>query len=137
MKDIIKKLLREELLETINDKDVIDFNNINLTSEFNKLNDLLFRGEITPIPIRWGMDKNLIGTVYYAKDESGKEIIRGLRMSRFYDLTYVQFKNTLAHEMIHVYLSQQGIEHEHDEPFLKEMNRINGMGLGFNITVSE
>jgi hypothetical protein len=24
-----------------------------------------------------------------------------------------------------------------DEPFLKEMNRINGMGLGFNITVSE
>jgi len=137
MKKLIQELFRRMILETINDKDVIDFNDINLTSEFNRLNGLLFGSEIAPIPIRWGMDKNLIGTVYYAKDESGKEIIRGLRMSRFYDLTYGQFKNTLAHEMIHVYLSQQGIEHEHDEPFLKEMNRINGMGLGFNITVSE
>lgn len=127
----------KELLETINNKDVIDFNDINLSSEFNGLNDLLFRGEIVPIPIRWGLDKDRIGSLYYVKDDAGKYVIRGLRISKFYNLTYGQFKNTLAHEMIHVYLLQQGIDDNHDEPFLKEMNRINGMGLGFNITVSE
>lgn len=118
------------------DDEVIDFDDVNLVDEFNKLNKLLFGGKIKPILVKWGFDRNLIGSIYYKKD-GNKFIISSLRMSKFYNLTYGQFKNTLAHEMIHAYLFQRNIDHDHDEPFLKEMMRINGMGLGFRITTSE
>jgi hypothetical protein len=49
------------------------------------------------------------------------------------------FKNTLAHEMIHIKLlsiGEHNIHDPHDYKFFREADRINGMGLGYKITKS-
>ena len=57
-------------------------------------------------------------------------------MSQFIHVSYKVFKDTLAHEMIHVKLMQNGIDDGHGWRFQQEMRRINNLGLGFNVTVT-
>lgn len=64
-------------------------------------------------------------------------------MSKFFKIPYKMFKDTLAHEMIHVKNLQDDIKSKrkhykseaHGFDFIKEMNRINSMGLGFKVSV--
>lgn len=129
------KLIREAREHT-NDE-IVDFNEISLQHEFDKLNELLFSNELYPIEMEWNKRKAAHGVVKAQKDRrTGQITIKSLGISKFLAITYKHFKDVLAHEMIHVYWLQKHVNAGHDYRFLQQMERINNMGLGFNVTVT-
>lgn len=138
MKALIKELFRKNILEAreYSDDDIIDFNEISLDNEYDKLNNLLFNGDCKPIKLLWGARKTAHGHVKAYINRVTRQItLHSLTISKFYHITYKMFKDTLAHEMIHVYLLQKNINDNHGMLFQKEMNRINSMNLGFNVKI--
>lgn len=130
----IKKHLTEVREHT--DDEIVDFNGIDLQGEFNKLNNLLFDGKLQPVQMIWNKRKAAHGVVKATMNRATRAItIKSLAMSQFLKIPYKFFKDVLAHEMIHVYLLQKGINDKHGPYFHAEMYRINKMGLGFNVTV--
>jgi hypothetical protein len=139
MKTFIKSLLRES---TINegrehtDDEIVDFNEIDLQQEYNKLNQLLFKGNLQPVTMLWNKRKGAHGVVKGTRSRStGKITLKSLSMSQFLKVPYRFFKDVLAHEMIHVFWMQQDVNAKHGPLFVQQMNRINSMGLGFNVSV--
>lgn len=136
----IKKKLREslgiyEVKEHTNDE-IVDFNEIDLQREYDKLNDLLFNGKLQPVTMLWNKRKGAHGVVKGTRSRTtGKITLKSLSMSQFLKVPYKFFKDVLAHEMIHVFWMQQDVNAKHGELFIQEMNRINSMGLGFNVSV--
>ena len=131
-----------KLLDIINeareyaDDEIVDFNEINLQHEFNKLNELLFNNELYPIEMMWNRTRSAHGQVKAQKfRRTGEIVIKSLSISKFLAITYKHFKDVLAHEMIHIYWLQKHINAGHDYRFIREMDRINAMGLGFNVTL--
>lgn len=119
------------------DDEIIDFNEIDIYHEYDKLNKLLFNGKLLKVSILLNNKKNTHGSVKATRNRLTDVItVHSLSMSKFLNVPYKFFKTILAHEMIHVYLLQQNINAGHDWRFIKEMDRINNMGLGFNITVT-
>ena len=120
---------------------IVDFSKINLRDEYNRLNNLLFNGQLPEIQLGWSNRKRALGHVRYRVDYDGEVLSKDLSMSKFFSVTYKQFLDTLAHEMIHIYqltrpeMVKRGKIY-HDKHFLREAQRINNMGLGFNITKS-
>lgn len=140
----INKIIKEEWENIViseqeyNPDDKIDFNAIDLYSEYQKLNKLLFNGNVPEVPMKWSTRKTALGHVKFQRNRKLREVKNiQLWMSTFFDVNYRQFLNTLAHEMIHVLLvsSPNPPQSPHGYEFMKEANRINNMGLGFNITV--
>lgn len=127
-----------EAREYAND-DIIDFNDIDLYTEYGKLNALLFDGQLTNnIEILWGTPKGRHGQLRTTRNTRTRQILNmELRISKFRKLSYKLFKDTLAHEMIHVKLMQNWISDNHGPRFIREMNRINGMGLGFDVKIRD
>jgi len=120
------------------DDEIVDFNEIDLQREFTKLNKLLFNDSLYPVEMLWNTHKAAHGVVKATRNRLTGEIkIKSLGMSRFYEIKYKDFKDTLAHEMIHVYWLQKEINCHHDWRFIQQMNRINSMGLGFNVSVKK
>lgn len=120
------------------DGEIVDFNEIDLKDEFDKLNALLFDNKVQPVLLKWDNRKGSFGHVRATRNRHTKEInVEYLSMSQFRNVPYKKFKDTFAHEMIHVYLLQQGINDGHGWRFQSEMRRINNMNLGFNIVISE
>jgi len=121
------------------DDEIVDFNQIDLRAEFNNLNSQLFGSQIKIVPMRWNTSKSAHGKVRARMTKRGNDIVKietiDLTLSKFFDIPYKFFKDTLAHEMIHLYLLQQNINDNHGPKFIAEMDRINKMGLGFNINV--
>lgn len=119
------------------DDEIVDFDEIDLQDEFEKLNTLLFGGSIKPVQMIWNTRRSSHGVVKATRNRlTGDITIKSLGISKFLDVPYKVFKDTLAHEMIHVFLLQQGINDGHGFRFGREMSRINSMGLGFNVTVT-
>lgn len=119
------------------DDEIVDFDEIDLQDEYNKLNALLFNGKLKPVEMIWNSRRSSHGVVKAQRNRSTGEIrIKSLGVSKFLDVPYKVFKDTLAHEMIHVYLLQQGINDGHGYRFKSEMSRINSMGLGFEVSVT-
>lgn len=118
--------------------EIIDFDTINLQKEFNVLNRQLFDGEVPDLPLKWSRRKGALGHVKVQVNRRTREILSmELWMSTFFAVTIRQFLNTMAHEMIHVLLNTQDVANAfnpHGREFLREADRINAMGLGFNIT---
>lgn len=117
--------------------DKLDLNNVNLYTEFQKLNQSLFGGNVPEVPMKWSRRKTALGHVKFQRSlNTGQVKNIELWMSTFFDITYRQFLNTLAHEMIHVLLetSPNPPYLPHGREFHREADRINAMGLGFNIT---
>ena len=139
MKTFIKTLLRESLIgeaKEHTDDEIVDFNEIDLQHEYNKLNELLFNGNLQPVTMLWNKRKGAHGVVKGTRNRlTGKITLKSLSMSQFLKVPYRFFKDVLAHEMIHVYWMQKDIDAKHGELFIQEMNRINSMGLGFNVSV--
>jgi hypothetical protein len=139
MLGLIREMLRKGLMENehYSDNDIIDFDDIDLAWEFNRLNKLLFDGKCKEVPLELSMRRMAHGHVSATINRlTGQITIKKLAISKFYNIPYKLFKDTFAHEMIHVYLLQQNINDNHGTYFHREMNRINGMGLGFNISVT-
>lgn len=131
------KLLKESDYQ---DNDIIDPTKISLTDEYSKLNGDLFGNTLPRISMRWSNRKGNLGHVKALFNRLTREAkIEYLAISSFHAMPYRIFKDTLAHEMIHIKLLTYGGHDRrdpHDYNFMKEANRINGMGLGYNITKS-
>ena len=114
-------------------------NKIDLQKEYDRLNKELFNGELYKIPLIWEHIKKHGGRVLYKQDKYNGRIINSdisLAMSDYYDYDYDMFINTMAHELIHVYLTQNNTkEHggSHGYEFQQKMKEINSKG--YNITV--
>lgn len=141
-KNFIKKKLTESLTSLMNeakehtDDEIVDFNEIDLQHEYNKLNSLLFKGNLQPVTMLWNKRKGAHGVVKGTRNRTtGKITLTSLSMSQFLKVPYKFFKDVLAHEMIHVFWMQQDVNAKHGPLFVQEMNRINSMGLGFNVSV--
>jgi len=137
----IKSIIKEEVNKFINevhdygDDEIINNNEIDLQHEYDKLNQQLFNNELPRVPLKWGDRKRALGHVKSMFNKITGEIkIMNLVMSGFYAMPYHIFKNTLAHEMIHVKQLNGGERGSHGYSFMKEADRINNMGLGYDIT---
>lgn len=119
------------------DDEIVDFNEIDLKQEFEKLNKLLFNNQLHAPQMIWNTRKGAHGTVKASRNKTTGEIkIISLSMSKFFEIPYKFFKDVLAHEMIHVYWIEKGhFKEQHGMLFQQEMHRINSLGLGFNVTI--
>jgi len=144
-RDEVQKIIKEEWEEFIiseveyQDDDKIDFSKIDLYNEYHKLNEPLFGSSVPEVPMKWSKRKTALGHVKFWRNRSTGEVIKQeLWISTFFDVTYRQFLNVLAHEMIHVFLnsSEYPPREAHGRRFMEQAQRINSMGLGFNITKS-
>lgn len=136
-------IISEEVRDFLNeieyqDEDIINTKDINLQNEYDKLNRQLFNNELPKLPLEWSNRKVALGHVRsLINRRTGEQKLVSLAMSTFFKTSYRQFKNTLAHEMIHVKIISSG-KHDyggkHGYLFFDEARKINGMGLGYNIT---
>jgi len=149
MDNKLRKIIREMIMAEAydhTDDEIVTFENIDLEHEFNKLNKLLFNDELKMVPLSWSTRKGNHGHVSYrfSRWDGTVEVIHGLFMSKFFKIPYKMFKDTLAHEMIHVKNLQDAMRTKarrrksdaHGYEFMKEADRINSMGLGFKVTVT-
>ena len=148
----LRKLIREMIMSEAyehTDDEIVTFDNIDLQYEYDKLNDMLFNGELTKVSMSWANTKGKHGSVKFrALNMGGKarkvQSITGLFLSKYFEIPYKMFKDTLAHEMIHVKNLQDAMRSNrviytnegHGSDFIREMNRINSMGLGFKVSVT-
>lgn len=142
-KNRLIEIIQEEIEEIIiseeyQDDEIIDFDKISLQQEFNKVNAELFDNKVPVVPLKWSRRKTALGHV---KNQVIKQTMTLLSMelwmSTFFSVTYKQFRDVMAHEMIHVLINDRDTRNVYDPhgwQFMREAERINGMGLGFNIT---
>lgn len=141
----LESLIEEELNKFLNeapnhaDNDFVDRSNIDLQHEYDKLNKELFGGSLPRILLKWDnrktMGGHVNGTVYNKNRYNEEIVVNHLSISLFHKTTYEQFKNILAHEMIHV--KQMAVMKTiggHKSDFYSEQSRINNMGLGYHVT---
>lgn len=130
------KLLKffEFLNESTNKDEIIDFATTDLYENFNFLNKLLFDNKVKPVPLKWFKSKTKVGIMVHTGYE-----IEYVGISTFYKMTKKQFLETLAHEMIHVYMLQQKINDngDHGREFQKILNSINQKHPEYNIKPTE
>lgn len=135
----LKALINEEfdkLLNELENQDIVDINKIDIQAEYDKLNQLLYGGKLPKLPLIFNSKRHGYARVTGLYNRATREVtLKNLEVSNQYKFTYKQFRDILAHEMIHVY--QMGVRKEkggHGWDFHSEARRINGMGLGLNIT---
>ena len=113
-----------------------------IEKEFNDLNKLLFNGEVILPPYAVSVNKHVSAWVSSIQTKKGRTVIDEsdvkLNFSKNCILTPEQFRNTLAHEMIHLLLSQRRVFSDyggdHGIFFTNEMDRINNMSVGIKIS---
>lgn len=113
----------------------IDHNNIDLRAEFDHINSRLFDGKVKPVPLRWMNSKNTVGLMSYDEDNN----IRDIGISYYYKMSLQEFRNVLAHEMIHAYLEQTGVRERdaHGPRFTRMREELNRKFPEYNIVKSE
>ncbi len=143
---MIKKF--DEFLNENNSDNYIDFSTTNLEEDFKLLNSKLFGNQLETVPLKWMKSKNKLGVMRtntkWEVSRSGRkkkieEEIVGVGISTFYKLTRQQYLDVLAHEMIHVWISQMNIKDnkDHGRRFISMMYDINRRFDSFNVKPSE
>lgn len=115
----------------------MSYTEFNLKKEFNDINQHYFGGKLElNFPLLWKTVKGRLGfvrSVIYRN--TGKVEIKMLAMNNMHKMSYEQYRNVLAHEMIHVYNIQNGHPRDNHGPYfhhwMYELNK-----KGFNITLS-
>jgi hypothetical protein len=125
----------------------IDFKTTDMLSDYKMLNTKLFNSELEIVPLKWMKNKTKLGVMSYNReiiiDSNGKkqvkETINGVKISTFYQLTRQQYLDVLAHEMIHVCISQKGIKdnNDHGRRFTAMKDDINRKFPEFSVKQSE
>lgn len=119
-------------------EDDISPKEIDLKKEYKILNKLLFDNKLpTDFPMKWNRRKGSGGRTLSRHPRNEKPYVTGVEMSTFYKTTYGLFRDMLAHEMIHVRsvaMDLPDIGGSHGPLFKMEMERINRMNVGINIT---
>ena len=129
--------------KTFLEKTAFDVTTLNLSSEFNKLNKLLFSNEVEKIPMSFANLSRKLGQTQII-NLTGIEKPVELKMSNSFT-SLKSFINVLAHEMIHILVAQRNLKHfldtketlpkekHHGKSFNTEMRRINRMNNGITI----
>lgn len=74
---------------------------------FDEFNTLVFSGKLPKVKITFTNTRNQLGQFYWGPTRG-----IGIKVSLFYDRTEENFRNTLLHEMCHLYCYKQGWVHE-------------------------
>ena len=74
---------------------------------FDEFNTLVFSGNLPKVKITFTNTRNQLGQFYWGPTRG-----IGIKVSLFYDRTEENFRNTLLHEMCHLYCYKQGWVHE-------------------------
>ena len=113
----------------------LDFKSVDMQSDYNRLNQEMFNGELAPVPLKWIHQKYKIGITVFNSDGS----VDYAGVSNFYNITRQQYLDVLAHEMIHVWIAQKGLrEPNHHGPiFMAKLDELNVRFPNFKITKTE
>lgn len=120
---------------------------IDLQKEFDDINKIAFDGELKSIPLKWVHTKGSSGKL---ATQSKVKVINGrkvgpsydetpkyIAISTYYEKSYEEFRNVLAHEMIHLWITQHKIQDNghHGFKFQDKMAEVNKHG--FNVTLKD
>ena len=115
--------------------------NVDLQEIFDEINKAAFDGDMKPIELRWINTRGSGGHLKSARYMRDKVFIREeakyIGISKFYKKSKDDLRNTLAHEMIHLWLLQQQIRDNgyHGYEFVHKMREVNKKG--FNVTLKD
>ena len=117
----------------------INSKNVNLQQEYNNLNQLIFDNKLPTITMKWNNNKSRSGLVQFRGRDRNTMKVSYLGISTYTVLTYRRFLSILCHEMIHVYvwLNKLKDNGSHGLIFKGEMNKINRLKLGFQISLKD
>ena len=96
---------------------------------FNEYNQSVFSGEL-PVPqFKLTNTRRQLGQFYWG---NGRGI--GIKISLYYDRPEIEYRNTLVHEMCHLYCYNRGWLHEGHGQRWKDIALYAGRKTGMNIT---
>ena len=102
---------------------------IQIRTWFDEYNKSIFNGEL-PIPqFKFTNTRRQLGQFYWG---NGRGI--GIKISLFYDRPEIEYRNTLVHEMCHLYCYNRGWIHEGHGQHWKDIALYAGRKTGMNIT---
>jgi hypothetical protein len=127
----------KDILLTIKNKRFMTLTIQYIESAFNKYNVLYFNGLLRKPVFKITNSKNRLGTLAIKISPFGAKS-HTLSVSKYYDRTEKQYDNTIIHEMIHLYISQNNIidNGSHGRRFKAECARINKYGWNLSRTTS-
>jgi hypothetical protein len=110
-----------------------------ISEKFEKYNNLYFNGSLKTPKFKISNSKRALGTLSISRRLSfygGYTKEHTISISKYYDRTEKQYDNTLIHEMIHLYISQNDIidNGSHGRRFKAECARINKYGWDLSRT---
>ena len=130
-------------LQSYNLFEGVDFKKLDLKGDFQMLNDLMFDGKLKPVPLRIMNTKNVVGLMSYEEffignDRAGSKV-KDIGISNYYEMERNQYLAVLAHEMIHLWMEQNGLrEKDHHGPiFMKKLKELNDKFPEYDIKKSE
>lgn len=132
---LTEEYLHKIILQEINQGVMFTPTQYNIVTTFNKLNNACFKGSLKLCRINLNLKKNYLGYFKYDGYGNGNKLINPvLSINGKYQYTIEQFESVLAHEMIHYYLAQIGLDPKcsHGAEFKQMANNINSQ-LGLNI----
>lgn len=95
---------------------------------FNEYNNLVFNGQLQRVSITFNNTRRQLGQFHWGGGRLG------IKISLYYDRPEIEYRNTLLHEMCHLYCHQQGFVQEHHGPNWKRIAAKAGRITGMNIT---
>jgi hypothetical protein len=110
-----------------------------ISEKFEKYNNLYFNGSLKTPKFKISNSKRALGTLSISRRLNfygGYTKEHTISISKYYDRTEKQYDNTLIHEMIHLYISQNDIidNGSHGRRFKAECARINKYGWNLSRT---
>lgn len=110
-----------------------------ISEKFEKYNNLYFNNSLKTPKFKISNSKRALGTLSISRRLNfygGYTKEHTISISKYYDRTEKQYDNTLIHEMIHLYISQNDIidNGSHGRRFKAECARINKYGWDLSRT---
>lgn len=99
-----------------------------VTSWFNDYNNIVFDGKLPRVRISFNNTRRQLGQFYWGYDRG-----IGIKISLYYDRPEEEYRNTLVHEMCHLYCYEHGWQNEHHGPHWKAIAKRASWITGMNI----
>ena len=107
---------------------------------YNQINSEAFGNRLPPILICIGRATRQLGCFVYPINIKGSRADHlrrcKIRISSAFNLPHESYRDTLAHEMIHLYLWLAGVNETHHGPTFRRMMRDINQRCGYHIEVS-
>ena len=101
---------------------------IQMNKWFNEFNALVFDNKLPKVPIKFTNTYRQLGQFYWGVTRG-----IGIKISLFYDRSENDYRNTLLHEMCHLYCYTRGWKNEHHGPRWIEIAEYATRKTGLNI----